>query len=120
MKRRGHIEALPVPDIQLGSRAATVERSAGVIGGLFLLLCCAGYFWNRTIFFQSYLFAFLYWSGFAFGGLGILLLNNVVGGKWGVTTRSLYIAAMRTLPIVFLFLLPIVVLGMKEVYPWTH
>jgi hypothetical protein len=120
MSRHGHIEALPVPDIQLGSRAATVERTAGVVGGLFLLLCCAGYFWNRTIFFQSYLFAFLYWSGFAFGGLGILLLNNVVGGKWGVTTRSLYIAAIRTLPLVFVFLLPLLILGMKEVYPWTH
>jgi hypothetical protein len=120
MSRDEQTQTVLVPEIQLGSRAATVERAAGVIGGLFLLLCCAGYFWNRTIFFQSYLFAFLYWSGFAFGGLGILLMNNVVGGKWGVTTRSLYIAAMRTLPLVFVFLLPILVLGMKEVYPWTH
>ncbi len=63
-----------------------------------LLLCVAGFFGNRAQFFQSYLFAFLYWGGFAFGGLGILLLNNTVGGRWGVTTRSFLEAAMRTLP----------------------
>ena len=109
-----------VPEIQLGSRAASVERFSGVVGGVGLLLCCAGFFWNRAIFFQSYLFAFLYWSGFALGGLGILLLNNVVGGKWGVTTRSFLIAAMRTLPLIGIFLLPLLFLGLKDLYPWSH
>jgi hypothetical protein len=108
------------PEIRLGSRASGVERISGVIGALGLLLCCAGYFTNHEQFFQSYLFAFIYWSGFGLGGLGILLLNNVVGGKWGVTIRSLLIAAMRTLPIIFVLLLPILFLGLKDIYPWTH
>jgi hypothetical protein len=112
--------AVHIPDIRLGSRAASIERIAGVVGGLGLLLCAAGFFWNRTLFFQSYLFALVYWAGFALGGLGILLLNNVVGGKWGVTTRSFFIAAMRTLPLIALFVLPLFLLGMKDVYPWTH
>lgn len=120
MSGHGPIESLPVPEIRLGSRAASVERIAGIIGGLCLLLCCAGFFWNRAVFFQSYLFAFIYWSGFTFGGLGILLLNNTVGGRWGVTTRSMYIAAMRTLPLILLFLIPILVLGMGSLYPWTN
>ncbi len=117
MSRHGGVH---VPDIRLGSRAASIERIAGVVGACGLLLCAAGFFWNRTIFFQSYLFALIYWAGFAFGGLGILLLNNVVGGKWGVTTRSFFIAAMRTIPLIALFVLPLFLLGMKEVYPWTH
>lgn len=111
---------LITPEIRLGSRASGIERTCGVIGALGLLLCCAGYFTNHEQFFQSYLFAFIYWSGFGIGGLGILLLNNVVGGKWGVTTRSLLIAAMRTLPIIFVLLLPILFLGLKDIYPWTH
>jgi hypothetical protein len=115
-----HARHAAVPEIQLGSRAVSVERAAGVIGGLGLLVCCAGYIWNPTIFFQSYLYAFLYWSGFAFGCLGLFLLNNVVGGRWGVTTRSLLIAGMRTLPVVFLLLLPLVFsLGLNNLYPWT-
>lgn len=114
-----HNDAI-TPEIRLGSRAIGIERTSGVIGALGLLVCCAGYFTNHEQFFQSYLFAFIYWAGFGLGGLGILLLNNVVGGKWGVTTRSLLIAAMRTLPIIFVLLLPILFLGLKELYPWTH
>ncbi|MCU1293792.1 MAG: hypothetical protein JWP08_2642 [Bryobacterales bacterium] len=115
-----HHGAVQIPEIRLGSRASGIERTAGVIGALGLLLCCAGYWANHEHFFQSYLFAFLYWAGFGIGGLGVLLLNNVVGGKWGVTTRSLLIAAMRTLPIIFVLLLPILFLGLKDIYPWTH
>jgi len=96
-----------------------VERISGVIGGLGLLLCVAGFFANRAEFFQSYLFAFQYWGGFAFGGLAVLLLNNVVGGKWGVTIRRLLEAKVRTLPVVFVLFLPIL-LGLPYLYPWAN
>jgi hypothetical protein len=114
-----HEELLPVPEFRLGPKAMSVERVSGVVGALGLLLCVAGYFANRAQFFQSYLFAFLYWSGFAIGGLGVLLLNNTVGGIWGVTARRFLEAKMRTLPIVFLFFL-VLLLGLKDLYPWTH
>jgi hypothetical protein len=114
-----HDERQPIPDIRLGPAATSVERVSGVVGALGLLLCVAGYFANRQQFFQSYLFAFIYWSGFAIGGLGVLLLNNTVGGSWGVTARRFLEAQMRTLPIVFLFFL-VVLLGLKDIYPWTH
>lgn len=105
--------------IRLGSGTASVERISGVVGGLGLLLCVAGFFANRAEFFQSYLFAFFYWGGFAFGGLGVLLLNNVVGGKWGVTIRRLLEAKVRTIPVVFLLFLPIL-LGLPYLYPWAN
>jgi hypothetical protein len=108
-----------VPEIRLGAKAAGIERVSGVVGGLGLLLCVAGFFANRAHFFQSYLFAFVYWSGFTFGSLGILLLNNTVGGKWGVTARRFLEAQMRTLPLIGLFAI-ILLFGMKDVYPWTH
>ena len=109
----------PIPDIRLGPQAASVERISGVVGALGLLLCVAGFFADRATFFQSYLFAFIYWGGFAIGGLGVLLLNHVVGGRWGVTARRFLEAKMRTLPIIFLFLL-VLLLGMPYLYPWTH
>jgi hypothetical protein len=114
-----HSNHAVVPEIQLGSRAVSVERAAAVVGALGLLVCLGGYFWKPEIFFQSYLFAFLYWSSFAFGCLGLFLLTNVVGGRWGVTTRSLLIAGMRTLPVVFLLMLPLFFFGLKHLYPWT-
>jgi hypothetical protein len=90
-----------------------------VVGGLGLLLCVAGYFANRAEFFQSYLFAFQYWGGFAFGGLAVLLINNVTGGKWGVTIRRLLEAKMRTMPVVFILFLPIL-LGIPYLYPLAN
>src|SRR5579875_641058 len=108
-----------IPDIRLGPRAASIERVSGVIGALGLLFCVAGFFASRVEFFQSYLFAFIYWGGFAIGGLGILVLNNTVGGRWGVTARQFFLAEMRTLPLIFLFFL-VLLLGMKDLYPWMH
>ena len=119
MSSHDYDNQLPIPDIRLGPRASSVERISGVVGALGLLLCVAGFFSNRAQFFQSYLFAFIYWGGFAIGGLGVLLLNNTVGGSWGVTARRFLEAKMRTLPLVFLFFL-VLLLGLKEIYPWTH
>ena len=113
------VETVHIPEIKLGPRAASVERIAGVIGGLGLLLCLAGFISSPQMFFQSYLFAFLYWGGFGFGGLAILLLNNVVGGKWGATARRFLVAQMRTLPIIAIFFV-VLLFGMKYLYPWTH
>lgn len=108
-----------IPEFRLGPKAASVERISGVVGGLGLLLCVAGFFANRAQFFQSYLFAFIYWGGFTLGGLCVLLLHHVVGGKWGATSRRFLEAQMRTLPLMFLFLV-VLLIGMKEIYPWTH
>jgi hypothetical protein len=115
----GHETAVHIPEIRLGPKAVSVERVSGVVGGLGLLLCVAGYFANPAQFFNSYLFAFIYWSGFAIGSLGLLLLNNVVGGKWGVTARRFLEAEMRTLWLILLFAI-VLLLGLKYLYPWTH
>jgi hypothetical protein len=114
-----HQHTSEVPIVRLGPGSAGIERISGVVGGLGLLLCVAGFFANRAEFFQSYLFAFFYWAGFAFGGLGILLMNNVVGGKWGVTIRRLLEAKVRTIPVIFLLFLPIL-LGLPYLYPWAN
>ena len=66
--QNSHAVAGPVPVVRLGPGAVGVERIAGYIGSLGLLLCVAGYFADRAHFFQSYLFAFLFWGGCGFGG----------------------------------------------------
>jgi hypothetical protein len=113
----GQTADLTVPEITLGPKAESVKRIASIIGIAGLLLCVAGYFTNPDRFFQSYLFAFLFWFGFATGGLGILLLNNVVGGKWGVTIRRYLEASARTLPLCAIFFL-VIIAGMKSIYAW--
>ena len=119
MSSHAHEEDLPIPEIRLGPKAISVERISGVIGGLGVLLCVAGFFANRAEFWQSYLFSFIYWGGFSIGGLGVLVLNHTVGGRWGVTSRRYVEAQMRTLPFILLLFL-IMLIGAKDLYPWTH
>lgn len=120
MSDHRHRSAIPVPDLRLGARSASIQRLSGVVGALALILCVVGFFANRATFFQSYLFAFLYWAGFSLGGLGVLLIHHTVGGRWGVTIRRLLEAQMRTLPLIAVLLLPIIVLGLAQIYPWAR
>jgi hypothetical protein len=109
----------PIPIERLGPGATRLEQMSGVIGVIGLLLCGVGFFANRAGLFQSYLFAYIYWGGFTIGGLTVLLMNHVVGGTWGVTTRRLLGAAVRTLPLLLVLLVPILI-GIRDIYPWAQ
>jgi hypothetical protein len=111
--------SLPIPEIRLGPQADRVERISGIVGVIGLALCVIGFITNRAVFFQSYLFAFIYWGGFALGGLGVLLMGHTVGGRWCATARRFLEAQMTTLWIVAIFVV-ILLLGLQYLYPWTH
>ena len=119
MSDQAHNNNLPIPEFWLGARAASIERTAGLIGAIGIVACIVGFIFNRPLFYQSYLFAFLYWGGFTLGGLGILVLNNTVGGRWGVTSRRYVEAAMRTLPLLGVLFI-ILLFGLNQIYPWMH
>jgi hypothetical protein len=112
--------SIPVPVEQLGKGAMTVQRAAAVVGSLGLLICGLAFFWNRTEFFQSYMFALVYWGGFSLGGLGVLLMHHTVGGRWGVTIRRLLEAQLRTIPLLALMLVPVFLFGLSYLYPWAR
>jgi hypothetical protein len=119
MSAHGHDNNLPVPEIRLGPGAANVQRLSGLIGVIGAALCVLGFFMNPAFFYQSYLFAFIYWSGFALGGLGVLLMGHTVGGRWCATARRFFEAEMTTLWIVAVFVV-ILLFGLRYLYPWTH
>jgi hypothetical protein len=68
---------------------------------------------------RSWLFGFVFWAGISIGSLGILLLQYLTGGAWGVVTRRILEASSRTLTLVALMFLPIL-LGATSIYEWTH
>ncbi|MDX2154568.1 MAG: hypothetical protein SFV54_27750 [Bryobacteraceae bacterium] len=70
-------------------------------------------------FYRAYLIGFVYWSGFALGGLGLLLLHHLVGGNWGFVTRRFYEGAARTLPLLAVLLIPLLI-GIPHLYPWAN
>jgi hypothetical protein len=77
------------PSDTLRSQMEKVQRSVLFVGVAALALSLIGLFTDPTHFWQSYLFAFIFWSGLALGCLGIFFLHNVVGGNWGVAVRRL-------------------------------
>jgi len=85
---------------------------AGVIG---LVLCAIG--WARTPdrFFHSYLVAFLFVLGLSLGSLGLLMLQHLTGGHWGIVIRRPLESATRALPLVVILFIPIGI-GMKYLY----
>jgi len=52
------------------------------------------------------------------GGLGLLALGNLTGGRWAAVARPYYLAATRTLPIVAVLLIPLA-FGLQYIYPWA-
>ena len=80
------------------------------------VLVCAFLSWER--FLHAWLFAFMFWLGLTLGSLTLLMLQYASGGNWGRLGRRFWEAATKTLPLMFLFWLPIA-FGMKTLFPWA-
>jgi hypothetical protein len=106
------------PSDGLRPQMERVQRSALFIGLVALVISVIGLFMDAPHFWQSYLFAFIFWAGLTLGCLGIFFLHNVVGGNWGVAVRRLVEAGLKTLPLILLFAIPIF-FALGTLYKWT-
>ncbi|RPI21365.1 MAG: hypothetical protein EHM70_25220, partial [Chloroflexota bacterium] len=66
-------------------RLRPVALAAGIVG-LAAALAYA-FLVDQVPFFQSYLFAYLFWLELSLGSLALTMLHNLVGGGWGVLVR---------------------------------
>ena len=89
------------------------------IGGIFTIIWAIGCFFNVEQGLRSWLLGFIFWGGISVGSLGILILQYLTGGAWGVVIRRFVEAGSRTLVAVALLFLPIFV-GASSLYEWTH
>jgi hypothetical protein len=99
------------------SRMQTRALIVGVIGVIVSLI---GWSTAPAKFFQSYLIAFMIVLGLSLGSLGLVMLQHLTGGQWGIIIRRPLEAATRSLWIVLIFFVPIL-FGMKYLYfGWLH
>lgn len=78
------------------------------VGALGLAACLvAGLASDRGPTLHSYLFAFVFWTGVALGGMAILMLHHMVGGTWGFALRRPLEAAARNIRWMALFAIPL-------------
>jgi hypothetical protein len=73
--------------------------------------------WNH--FLRAWLLGLMLTFGWAVGGLALLMVQYVTGGKWGLLLRRPLEAMSRTLPLIFVYWLVIVVF-MKKLYLWAQ
>jgi hypothetical protein len=95
------------------------EIGAAFAGSIAAVLSLVGFFLNRSQFFHSYLFAWLFWSGLSFGALVVVMMHSLTGGQWGLAVRGISVAAFRTLPLMALLFVPIL-LGIHHIYRWSN
>jgi hypothetical protein len=98
------------------SQTAGALGLAGVLVGLVLAAAAPGG-WRR--FFFAYLLNFAYVLSLALGALFFVLLQHLTHAGWSVVVRRLAEAVAGTLPMMGLFLVPIL-FGLHELYPWSR
>lgn len=90
--------------------------AVGVIAAL-----AAGYGWtqDKQHFWQAYLHSFFFWLGPTAGSLGLYMLHQLTGGRWGASIRRMLEASMRLIPFLALLFVP-VLLRLQDYYPWAQ
>jgi hypothetical protein len=103
----------------LRARFERIQRIGRLVAAVAGLLTLVGAFLDRGAFFQGWLIGFLYWLALPLGSMALVMLHHMTGGSWGLAVRRLLEASMRTLPVFVLLFLPLV-LGMGDLYEWSH
>lgn len=102
----------------IGGQLDRIQRIALIAGVVGIVLLVVGAVFDLTQFFQSYLYAYMFWFAFSLGPLAALMVQFLTGGKWGLVIRRPAEAAALTLPLMALLFIPIIV-GIPQLYSWA-
>jgi hypothetical protein len=89
------------------------------IGGIGLIVWAIGLWFQPEQALRSWLLGFIFWGGIGIGSIGVLILQYLTGGAWGVVIRRIVEAGSRTLPMILLLFIPLAA-GVTRLYEWTH
>ncbi len=105
---RGSLPALLARVTQIGLIFAVVG----------LIICATSAFFSGAGVLRSYLTAYLFWLGLPVGSIGLLLVNHLAGGTWGLVIRKPLEASAATIPIFTVLFLPIA-FSLGLIFPWA-
>ncbi len=101
------------------------RRRAMVVGAIFAVLSIVLALLAATVdhdgidhLLRSYLLGYIFTWGLTVGGLALLMVQYVSGGKWGLLLRRPLEAMSRCLPLIMVLFLPIGFF-MKKLYLWA-
>ncbi len=90
-----------------------------IIGAEGLGLLLAGAVADVHQFFQSYLFAYLFWLDVALGCLALAMLHHLIGGVPGLMIRRILEAGAMTLPLLAALFIPLL-FGLPDLFAWAR
>jgi hypothetical protein len=93
------------PNELLGPQLQRLRTIAMGMAAAGAVLCVIGLLLATNHFFESYLYAYMFWFGVTGGSLGLLMLHHTVGGGWSFVIRRFLEAGSRLiLPMAVLFI----------------
>ncbi len=102
-------------DYKAPSSVDRLQKGGLFVGGVAALMAIFGLTKSPADFYHSYIFSYLLVVGLTVGSLGLLMLQHVTGGIWGIVIRRPLEAASRNIWLILLMFAPIV-MGMKYLY----
>jgi len=106
------------PDTMAPPVMRVIGQRSLIIGLIFSVVAIAGALRSPADFFHSYLLAFMDWLGVTLGSMAILMIRHMTGGGWGVVIRRVLGAAMRCIPLMAFFFIPLL-FGLPHLYMWA-
>jgi hypothetical protein len=112
---------MSAPEYRAPEGVGRFQSRALVAGAVALAISLYGAIKTPGDFYQSYLMSFMLVLGLSLGSLGLMMLQHLTTGHWGIIIRRPLESATRTIPLVLAFFLPIALFGMKHLYgAWLH
>lgn len=100
-----------------------IQTIAMGIGGILTIAVIVGFLIPdyREQALRGWLLGFIFWGGIGIGSIGVLMLQYLTGGAWGVVIRRVAEAASRTLPFIIILFVPIILaVYFGHLYAWTR
>ena len=94
-------------DFKAPESVSRLQQRALIVGIIGVVACIIGYVKSPEDMLRSYLMAFMLILGLSLGSLGLLMLQHLTSGYWGIVIRRPLESATRSLPLVVVLFLPI-------------
>jgi hypothetical protein len=102
-------------DFKAPASVDRLQKGGLAVGGVAALMAIFGLMKSPADFYHSYIFSYMLILGLTVGSLGLLMLQHLTGGIWGMVIRRPLEAASRNLVLVAVLFIPIW-MGMKYLY----
>ncbi|GAC1645007.1 MAG: hypothetical protein NVS9B15_02430 [Acidobacteriaceae bacterium] len=93
------------------------KKLAFPIAGVFTVAAIIGAFVGFAPFLRAYVTGYMLCIGASMGSMALLMVQHLVGGKWGIVNRRVFEAAAKNIGLMAVLFIPIAV-GAKSIYAW--